>query len=210
VEAAGVELSSVLRTRKLLILGTATRAKKAPLPDPLYVYCTKMVPLWSPAGPHSATVSHRFAGLDREKNTQLPSIPQPPPCHFFGTPAPNLWVARHPSVIRGCVSIRADRFCYADLTVPIWPAAARKFRFCRQLRVYRTPPTEMPNANTPTDSGSHVSVTDRPERALWSTGFGASRSYHCSTSSRLQGSPCLLRSLVTPLVCWHRTANPRT
>jgi ribosomal protein S18 acetylase RimI-like enzyme len=32
VEATGVELSRVLRTRKLLILGTATRAKKAPLP----------------------------------------------------------------------------------------------------------------------------------------------------------------------------------
>ena len=42
VEAAGVELFSVLTTRKLLILGTATTAKKAPLPDPLYVYCTKM------------------------------------------------------------------------------------------------------------------------------------------------------------------------
>jgi hypothetical protein len=53
VEAAGVELSSVLRTRKLLILGTATSAKKAPLPDPLYVYCTKMLPVWSPADPHS-------------------------------------------------------------------------------------------------------------------------------------------------------------
>jgi hypothetical protein len=31
VEAAGVELSSVLRTRNLLILGTATRAKKGPI-----------------------------------------------------------------------------------------------------------------------------------------------------------------------------------
>jgi hypothetical protein len=41
VEVAGVERSRVLRTRKLLILGTATRAKKAPLPDPLYGYCTK-------------------------------------------------------------------------------------------------------------------------------------------------------------------------
>src|SRR5208337_1871630 len=41
VEAAGVELFSVLITRNLLILGTATTAKKAPLPDPLYVYCTK-------------------------------------------------------------------------------------------------------------------------------------------------------------------------
>jgi hypothetical protein len=53
VEAAGVELSSVLRTRNLLILGTATRDKKAPLPDPLYVYCTKMLSLLSPADPHS-------------------------------------------------------------------------------------------------------------------------------------------------------------
>jgi hypothetical protein len=42
VEAAGVELSSALTAHKLLILGTATTAKKAPLPDPLYVYCTKM------------------------------------------------------------------------------------------------------------------------------------------------------------------------
>jgi len=43
VEAAGVELSGVLRIRKLLIPGTATKAKKAPLPDPLYVYCTKIL-----------------------------------------------------------------------------------------------------------------------------------------------------------------------
>jgi len=42
VEAAGVELFSVLITRKLLIPGIATTAKKAPLPDPLYIYCTKM------------------------------------------------------------------------------------------------------------------------------------------------------------------------
>jgi hypothetical protein len=42
VEATGVELFRVLITRNLLILGTATTAKKAPLPDPLYVYCTKM------------------------------------------------------------------------------------------------------------------------------------------------------------------------
>ena len=41
VEAAGVELSAVLTASKLLILGTATTAKNAPLPDPLYVYCTK-------------------------------------------------------------------------------------------------------------------------------------------------------------------------
>ena len=43
VEAAGVELFRVLTARKLLILGTATPAKKASLPDPLYVYCTKML-----------------------------------------------------------------------------------------------------------------------------------------------------------------------
>jgi hypothetical protein len=40
VEAAGVELIRVLTARNLLILGTATTAKNAPLPDPLYVYCT--------------------------------------------------------------------------------------------------------------------------------------------------------------------------
>ena len=44
MEAAGVELFGVLTTRKLLILGTATKAKKAPLPNPLYVYCTKIFP----------------------------------------------------------------------------------------------------------------------------------------------------------------------
>ena len=43
MEAAGVELFRVLITGKLLILGTATTAKQAPLPNPLYVYCTKML-----------------------------------------------------------------------------------------------------------------------------------------------------------------------
>jgi hypothetical protein len=43
VEAAGVELITRLTTSKLLILGTATTAKKAPLPNPWYVYCTKML-----------------------------------------------------------------------------------------------------------------------------------------------------------------------
>jgi len=42
VEATGVELITILITRNLLILGTATTAKKAPSPDPLYVYCTKI------------------------------------------------------------------------------------------------------------------------------------------------------------------------
>ena len=44
VEAAGVELFSVLTARKLLILRMARGAKKAPLPTPLYVYCTKSSP----------------------------------------------------------------------------------------------------------------------------------------------------------------------
>jgi hypothetical protein len=43
VEATGVELITMLIARKLLIPGSARRAKKAPLPDPLYVYCTKML-----------------------------------------------------------------------------------------------------------------------------------------------------------------------
>jgi hypothetical protein len=42
VEAAGVELFWVLTTRYLLIPGTATTARRAPLLDPLYVYCKKI------------------------------------------------------------------------------------------------------------------------------------------------------------------------
>ena len=38
LEAARVELSSVLTARNLLILGRGTRAKKATMPNPLYVY----------------------------------------------------------------------------------------------------------------------------------------------------------------------------
>jgi hypothetical protein len=43
VEAAGAELFWVLTTRNLLIPGTATTARRARLPDPLYVYCTKIL-----------------------------------------------------------------------------------------------------------------------------------------------------------------------
>jgi len=64
---AGVELFSVLITRKLLIPGTATTAKKAPLPDPLYVYCTKLFFALEPNRHHTATtVSHRSSGMDRK------------------------------------------------------------------------------------------------------------------------------------------------
>jgi hypothetical protein len=48
VEAAGVELFRVLTVCKLLVLGTATTAKMAPLPDPLYVYCTIILSLYLP------------------------------------------------------------------------------------------------------------------------------------------------------------------
>jgi hypothetical protein len=53
VEAAGVELFSVLTACNLLIPGRATRAKKVTLPNPLYVYCTKMFSFWVPLTPHS-------------------------------------------------------------------------------------------------------------------------------------------------------------
>jgi hypothetical protein len=50
---AGVELITVLTARKLLIPGSATKAKKAPLPDPLYVYWTKILFAFEPDRPHS-------------------------------------------------------------------------------------------------------------------------------------------------------------
>ena len=75
VVAAGVELFRVLITRNLLIPGTATTAKKAPLPDPLYVYCTKMVFAPESNIHHmAATVSHRFSEMDR-KSDSFPTIP---------------------------------------------------------------------------------------------------------------------------------------
>jgi hypothetical protein len=50
VEAAGVELFGALTARKLLILHMARGAKKAPLSDPLYVYCTKCFLIWNHTG----------------------------------------------------------------------------------------------------------------------------------------------------------------
>jgi hypothetical protein len=51
----------------LLILGTATTAKKASLPVPLYVYCTKMLfGLESHRHDMATTVSHRFSEMDRK------------------------------------------------------------------------------------------------------------------------------------------------
>ena len=72
VEAAGVGLITMLTARNLLILGSATRAKKAPLPDPLYVYCTKML-FARESNRHrmATTVSHRSSGMDRQKSPRL-------------------------------------------------------------------------------------------------------------------------------------------
>jgi hypothetical protein len=67
VEAAGVELFRVLITRNLLILGTATKAKKAPLPDPLYVYCTKILSCsYRPRAHHEPSIPH-FAAMAKEE-----------------------------------------------------------------------------------------------------------------------------------------------
>jgi len=100
VEAAGVELFTTLTARKLLISRTATTAKKAPLPDPLYVYCTKMLSLLSPADPHS---DHSIPWIRGAGSKKTPSFLRyvPPPCHFLATPAPNFRVARHPPAIGG-------------------------------------------------------------------------------------------------------------
>jgi hypothetical protein len=73
VEAAGVELFGVLTTRKLLILGTATTAKKAPLPDPLYVYCTKM---FFALGPTDATWRPQYRIDSRRWIEKAPSFPR--------------------------------------------------------------------------------------------------------------------------------------
>ena len=74
VEATGVELSSVLTARKLLIPGSDTTARKASLPDPLYVYCTKKVDGLESSGHVATLVSHGFARVDRGKSAKLPEL----------------------------------------------------------------------------------------------------------------------------------------
>ena len=77
MEAAGVELFGVLITRKLLILGIATTAKKAPLPDPLYVYCTKMLFALASRTSHSDHSIPQIRREDREKAPQIPTSSPP-------------------------------------------------------------------------------------------------------------------------------------
>jgi hypothetical protein len=70
VEAAGVELFSVLTARRLLILRMARGTRKPTLPIPLYVACTKtfLAPIpQNPAGPQY----HTF-GRSRNKNEASP------------------------------------------------------------------------------------------------------------------------------------------
>jgi len=60
VGEVGVQLFSLLTARKLLIPGTATTAKKAPLPDPLYVNCTKSVRTLIESNAFTGRVSHNL------------------------------------------------------------------------------------------------------------------------------------------------------
>jgi len=72
VEAAGVELFSVLTARKLLILRMARGAKKAPLPIPLYVYCTKVFSRSHSAKPPKSAVSHTCRHHQRDISPAIP------------------------------------------------------------------------------------------------------------------------------------------
>ena len=91
VEATGVELFRVLITRKLLIPGIATTAKKAPLPDPLYV--CRGVDVRGPSVP-----AFPLAGRGRKKK-KTPFPLQPPPCPFLGLAGSNFRIARYPGLI---------------------------------------------------------------------------------------------------------------
>ena len=85
VEAAGVELFSVLTTRKLLILGTATTAKKALLPDPLYVYCTKIRFARETRWHYIATqYPMDSAAMEREKAASFLNCQNSAPCSWAG------------------------------------------------------------------------------------------------------------------------------
>ena len=74
MEAAGVELTTVLTARKLLILGTARTAKKVLLPEPLYVYCTKSFSLWARQTPHVPQYPIDSPWLNWEKDTEPQTI----------------------------------------------------------------------------------------------------------------------------------------
>lgn len=78
VEAARVELFGVLIIRKLLILRMARRARKAPLSDPLYVHCTKMLfALGSHGPPHT---EQSIPQIRRDGSEKVGRISQTLPC----------------------------------------------------------------------------------------------------------------------------------
>jgi hypothetical protein len=80
VEAAGVELFSVLTARKLLILHMARGAQKAPLPIPLYVYCTKILLRSHTLRPIKSGVSHTCAATAKAYSPSDPlfRVPESP------------------------------------------------------------------------------------------------------------------------------------
>jgi hypothetical protein len=81
VEAAGVELITMLTARNLLILRTATTAKKATLPNSLYVYCTKMF-----LSPDSRTPRQRTKYRTNSPRSTAPFLK----CH--GHHSPSIWL----------------------------------------------------------------------------------------------------------------------
>jgi hypothetical protein len=89
-------------------------AKKAPMPDPLYVYCTKtLFALESHGHVLASPVSHTSPGKDREKLPTLPPGTFYPISSERHLPSPPL---RHcPLLIHECVSIVPRSLPYADL-----------------------------------------------------------------------------------------------
>ena len=124
VEAAGVELITMLTARKLLIPGSATRAKTAPLPDPLYVYCTKNTFRYGdPLTPYRDTVSHGFAAMEREKTRSFLN------CHMNLLERRTLGLGRFPRCRAFCVVIGDMVDPRADGIVPHGPSVARLQHF---------------------------------------------------------------------------------
>ena len=82
VEAAGVELSSMLTARKLLILGTATTAKRPHCPT----HCTFIVRRCSRSGVlQTRHIGHSIPSIRRAGSRKTPSFlryRKPPTCHF--------------------------------------------------------------------------------------------------------------------------------
>src|ERR1022692_4242729 len=82
----------MLTARKLLIPGSATTAKKASLPNPLYVYCTKMLVALSPADPHSDhSIPQILPCWIEKKHSHCPQKAKTPPFKLLPPPPRALW-----------------------------------------------------------------------------------------------------------------------